>query len=467
MFARAASALLALALVPAPALAAKVIVVNGDPPGVGFNDPTPATPIGGNPGTTVGQQALNVFQAAADVWGHRLVSVQPILVISYFTPLPCTATSGVLGAAGANWYFANVDPARGGKALAADTWYPAALAEKITRQDIVADPADPFEVFSLFNSELGKPGCLESRAWHYGLDNNQPANGIDLLAVVLHEFGHGLGFSVGPTNSSTGARAAGFPSVWESQMLDATTGKRWIDMTDAERAASARNNLNLVWAGQKASNVVPSTLDFGLVVDVREPAGVGPGEAFPAGFGPPIGRGSHRAPVVAPDDGGGASPSDGCEPFPPDGSIVGSIVLMDRGTCGFTIKVKNAQDAGAVAAIIANNAPGVILMGGTDPTIVIPSVSVMQAFGTALRAALVDGTVLANLRENTTVRAGTVFNFPRLYAPTAFASGSSVSHWDTSATPNMLMEPFITPNLTSSVKNPDDLSWSLLRDIGW
>jgi hypothetical protein len=61
MRARLFSAVLALCLAPLPAIAAQVIVVSGDPPGVGFNDPTPAVPVGGNPGTTVGQQALNVF----------------------------------------------------------------------------------------------------------------------------------------------------------------------------------------------------------------------------------------------------------------------------------------------------------------------------------------------------------------------------------------------------------------------
>ncbi|MCC7032711.1 MAG: peptidase [Acidobacteria bacterium] len=464
MSAKLAAALLVALLLPVPSMAAQVIVVNGDPPGVGFNDPTPAVPVGGNPGTTVGEQALYVFQTAAQIWGHRLVSTQPILVISFFTPLTCTATSAVLGAAGANWYFANVEPAVGGQALAPDTWYPAALAEKLTRQDIVADPNDPYEVFSVFNSELGKPGCLTGRGWYYGVDNNEPSTNIDLLAVVLHEFGHGLGFSVGPTSSNTGARALGFPSIWEGQMLDTTTGKRWIDMSDPERAASARNNQNLVWAGQKASNVVPSTLAFGTQVNVLEPASLGSAEAVPASFGPQLRPGGVRAALVAPDDGGGGSTRDGCEPFPQPGLIAGNVVLMDRGTCAFTVKVKNAQNAGAVAAVVANNTAGPLAMGGADPTVVIPAVGITQVFGAALRVA---APALVHVGRNVTVRAGTVLNFPRLYAPTGFAQGSSVSHWDTSATPNMLMEPFINLDLTSSVKNPDDLTWSLLRDIGW
>ena len=215
MLARLLAAVLLFTL-PLPAMGAEVIVINGDPPGVGFNDPAPATPIGGNPGSTVGQQALNVFQFAADRWGANLISDQPIRVLAFFTPLACTPTSGVLGAAGAYYYFANVPAEPPGKALVANIWYPAALAEKITNQDIVVDPTEPYEIIAVFNSQLGRPGCLTGNGWYYGLDNQQPANRIDLLAVVLHEFGHGLGFSASPTNTNTGARPFNFPSVWEN-----------------------------------------------------------------------------------------------------------------------------------------------------------------------------------------------------------------------------------------------------------
>ena len=457
------SLLCGLTLLAGTAFGADLIIVNGDPPGVGFNDPTPAAPTGGNPGTTVGAQALNVFQRAAGIWGQKLVSKQPILVIAFFTPLPCTATSGVLGAAGAYWYFANIPAATGGKELTQNTWYPAALAEKLTRQDIVADPSEPFEIFSVFNSELGKPGCLTGGGWYYGLDNNEPANKIELLAVVLHEFGHGLGFAVSPTNSSTGVRPAGYPSVWESSMLDVTTGKRWIAMTDAERFASARNNLNLVWAGQKAVNGVAPTLDFRLEIEGLNPV-FAPVEAQPADFGSPI-KSQIRGIVVAPVDSGGSSLADGCEPFPANPSIPGNIVLMDRGTCPFTQKVLNAQNAGAAGAIIANNVPvGLPTMTGADPSIFIPSAGITQALGAALRSA---APAEVSLRRNSHFRIGTTQNYPRLYAPTAFAGGSSVSHWDVSLTPNLLMEPFINTNLGTKVKNPEDLTLNLLTDIGW
>src|SRR5262245_50157384 len=73
--------LTALTLVPASAHAAATIVIqNTDAPNVGFNDPTPAAPVGGNPGTTLGQQRLNAFQAAANIWGANLNAVPTIVI---------------------------------------------------------------------------------------------------------------------------------------------------------------------------------------------------------------------------------------------------------------------------------------------------------------------------------------------------------------------------------------------------
>src|SRR3954451_10265784 len=93
------AALLLAGSVPAFATA-HIVIVNTDPAGSGFNDPTPAAPVGGNPGTTVGQQRLIAFQYAADIWGSILDSPVTIYIQSAFDPLPCTETSAVLGSAG-------------------------------------------------------------------------------------------------------------------------------------------------------------------------------------------------------------------------------------------------------------------------------------------------------------------------------------------------------------------------------
>ena len=55
---RTASALLALGAIAANA--ATIQIMSRDAAGVGFNDPTPVAPTGGNTGITLGQQRMNV-----------------------------------------------------------------------------------------------------------------------------------------------------------------------------------------------------------------------------------------------------------------------------------------------------------------------------------------------------------------------------------------------------------------------
>src|SRR3954454_15477175 len=88
-------------LLPSAFAAATITIVNTDGPGEGFNDPTPAKPIGKNNGKTVGQQRLIAFQFAASIWAATLTDNVQIKMQSAFNPLPCTASTGVLGSAGA------------------------------------------------------------------------------------------------------------------------------------------------------------------------------------------------------------------------------------------------------------------------------------------------------------------------------------------------------------------------------
>jgi len=71
--------------------AATIVIQNNDQPGVGFNDPRPVAPVGGNNGSTLGEQRLNAFQFAANIWGATLNSGPPITVRASWLGLPCTA----------------------------------------------------------------------------------------------------------------------------------------------------------------------------------------------------------------------------------------------------------------------------------------------------------------------------------------------------------------------------------------
>ena len=79
---------------------ATIVIENFDAAGTGFNDSTPATPVGGNSGTTIGQQRLNAFQHAANIWGATLPGGPTITVRASWEDLPCEANSATLGSAG-------------------------------------------------------------------------------------------------------------------------------------------------------------------------------------------------------------------------------------------------------------------------------------------------------------------------------------------------------------------------------
>jgi hypothetical protein len=68
------------------ARAANIVLINLDSPNEGFNDPTPVAPLADNPGTTLGEQRLNVFKAACSIWGAILPSSVTIRVRASMDP---------------------------------------------------------------------------------------------------------------------------------------------------------------------------------------------------------------------------------------------------------------------------------------------------------------------------------------------------------------------------------------------
>ena len=130
-----------------------------------------------------------------------------------------------------------------------------------------------------------------------------------------------------------------------------------------------------------------------------------------AQFGPP--NFDVSAAMVLLDDGGGKSPTDGCEA--PTNNLAGKIALIDRGNCTFETKVNFAQAAGAVGVVIADNveADNVLNPGNDadteDPT--IPTLGTPMAAGVALKAALKQTPQTAHMAgESSVERDGTIDN---------------------------------------------------------
>ena len=462
-----AVAAIGLAVSTSASAAATLTIVNVNAAGVGFNDPTPVAPLSSNPGTTIGQQRLYAFTFAANVWGATLTSSVPIIVRAQFTALTCTSTGAVLGSAGATQAFSDF-----AGALIPGVLYSFAEANKLSGVD--QDPGQP-QINANFNSNLGNTGCLDGTFFYLGTDNNHGAN-IDLVAVLLHEFGHGLGFQT-YTNGLTGAFNAGVPAVWDVYLKDNDLNLTWINMTAAQRAASALKINKLVWNGPGVTAASASVLGGTPELAVTSPSSVARSYAIgTASFGPALnatGVSGGIGQVVDQINGTGLA----CTTLSAANvaAVRGKIALVDRGVCGFVVKAAVVQAAGAIGMIVADNAAGAPAgLGGSDPTITIPSVRISQADGAALKAANTtrsrNATALAG-KLDTSIALGIsgadAQGHVLMYSPNPYQSGSSVSHYDTTAFPNLLMEPAINGDLSHSVTLPQDLTFRLLQDIGW
>jgi len=84
----------------------------------------------------------------------------------------------------------------------------------------------------------------------------------------------------------------------------------------------------------------------------------------------------------------------GCAAFTA-GSLTGKIVLVDRGVCNFTLKIKNIGDADGLAGIIGLIAPGSPFEGGDggDRPITVPGYMISQSNSTAIKAAIAGGAI--------------------------------------------------------------------------
>jgi hypothetical protein len=453
-----------IASVQASAGTGRIVIQNVDPPGIGLNDPTPAQPVGSNPGTTLGQQRLNVYQQAAARWTTMLDTNVDILVEASFAALTCDSTGTVLGQAGPKTVrrdFANA-PLPG-------VWYPAALANKFAGTDLFPGVAD---ISMTFNSLVDNATCLGPSNWYYGFDGNEGIHS-DFYVVALHELAHGLGFA-GAT------RAPGFlantPSVFDVHTFDRTAGLRWDQMNDAQREISLTNNGNVVWDGENVRAFLHRYLQPLTTLAITEPAAVARNyEIGTASFGPSVAQTSLSGRVVlAADaaDSAGATTSDGCSPLNNANAIRNNLAMIDRGSCTFVTKARNAQAAGATGVIIVDNTRGALCAtplsmgdntGATDIT--IPLISISATDGDALKTQLTAGAQMSgSLRRDPSQLAGaSPEGQMRLYAPCTDEPGSSIHHWDAVASPSLLMEPAVNSDQLLNV----DLAQYLMLDIGW
>lgn len=201
-------------------------------------------------------------------------------------------------------------------------------------------------------------------------------NGVTSDDVVAHEWGHAyteythdLIYQWQP-----GALNEAYSDIW-GETVDVLNGVG----TDTPAPVRTVNTCSL------HTDPIPT-------LTVNSPASIaGDYAAAGAAFGPTLDETGVTGDVVLADDGAGV-PSDACTPLVNGGDISGNIALVDRGSCTFALKVKNAQNAGAIGVVVANNVVGPPSpMGGADPTIVIPSVMISLSTGNLIKGELANG----------------------------------------------------------------------------
>ena len=88
----------------------------------------------------------------------------------------------------------------------------------------------------------------------------------------------------------------------------------------------------------------------------------------------------------------GPTTTDACTPLTNEAAVAGNIALVDRGVCTFVSKVANAQAAGAIGVIIANNGGDAVgEMAGFDTTLEIPALFIETTEGASLVAEIGNG----------------------------------------------------------------------------
>lgn len=231
---------------------------------------------------------------------------------------------------------------------------------------------------------------LTTQAINWAVDPNGDGDPSDHVDVINMSLGSNFGLS-------NDASAAASSNAVLAGVIVVTS------------AGNAGDTHYIVGSPSTSSRVISTAniVDFGIqqaTTTVNTPPAIAGNKAsLPATFNPLIlSPASITGNVKLANDGStdlfpGAAPgsvgttTDGCQAFAP-GFFTGLIALVDRGGgCGFTFKVKNAQDAGATAVIVGNNVAGTISMGGTDPTITILSLSITQADANAIKAQLGGG----------------------------------------------------------------------------
>jgi MYXO-CTERM domain-containing protein len=425
----------------------------------GLSDPTPRTPEGGNPGTTLGEQRRRMLDRTIATWAKYLDSEVPIEVEVYFEEMGCDPNGYTVAATTPGHWISIRQP--DGKPLV----YPSALANRLLGIDRYPDAPD-FRVG--INSSLDTSRCRNMRAY-YGFEAPPPrSHDNHMLAVLLHEFAHGLGFASSVYLDSGGTMSPDGPDVFSAHIRDLDLDRTWAELSNDERKKSAVNVRRLVFDGPETHAVASRRLSAGAISLTFEPAIAGfSGWISDTDFG--------QSPAQSPVSGVVTTTygADLCNMRDLRANQASSVLLIEdtilpsNTGCSPNELFERARVIGVAALVLPfefNDRLPVPPLDGVATPVALPIVVVSNSDAATIARAAPRGRIVASLgSQKEQLEGADSLGRPLLYATAPIARGSSISHFDTLARPDLLME------ASASGASVDDLDLTVpvLRDLGW
>ena len=177
------------------------------------------------------QPAVN---EAVDVWSQNFTSAVTVKIKVLWER---QSNSGILASAAPGKFHTNFK-----NIPDSDLWYASALADALAGEDI--EPSVP-EITIRINSTNGPMLYL-------GTDGKCPSNKYDLVSMILHEMGHGLGF----LSNADYDQLYGYGSIQQPTPFDAYAqlpdGRRLMDLDSPSLELGKALTEPLVWSGANA-----------------------------------------------------------------------------------------------------------------------------------------------------------------------------------------------------------------------
>ncbi|MGJ8683665.1 MAG: T9SS-dependent M36 family metallopeptidase [Nonlabens sp.] len=230
-------------------------------------------------------------------------------------------------------------------------------------------------------------------------------NGSTINLFYMNNMMHDIWYSYGFDEASGNFQSNNYGNGGlenDFVVADAQDGSGFNNASFGTPADGGNPRMNMfLWNAPTTGGVDPITLNNGNLAGTYSGVTAGFGPSFP---NPSSAINADLALVIDNNSGGvSTDANDACDVITNGASLSGKIAVMNRGNCQFGTKVLAAENQGAIAVIVINNAataPFTMGAGNDGGAVTIPSIMISQADGNLLLAELQNGAVInANLNN--------------------------------------------------------------------